>query len=132
MSISIKSVFLVCIVAGSFVAGAWYNRRPEVARAAPGTRRVLYYHDPMHTAYRSDKPGIAPDCGMQLEAVYAGDSAVLGQGQQVSAVSVEISPEKRRSIGLVTDTIERASAQHTIHVLGRVTLDETRLVRVTV
>jgi membrane fusion protein, copper/silver efflux system len=25
----------------------------------------------MHPAYKSDKPGIAPDCGMKLEPVYA-------------------------------------------------------------
>jgi len=36
---------------------------------------VLYYVDPMHPAYKSDKPGIAPDCGMKLEPVYADGGA---------------------------------------------------------
>lgn len=37
--------------------------------------KILYYVDPMHPTYKSDKPGIAPDCGMQLTPVYAEDSA---------------------------------------------------------
>ena len=49
--------------------GFQYGRR----RAQPPEtgRKILYYHDPMHPAYKSDKPGIAPDCGMKLEPVYA-------------------------------------------------------------
>lgn len=35
--------------------------------------RVLYWVDPMHPTYKSDKPGIAPDCGMKLTPVYAQD-----------------------------------------------------------
>src|SRR6516162_11371700 len=31
-----------------------------------GERKVLFWFDPMHPAYKSDKPGIASDCGMQL------------------------------------------------------------------
>ena len=27
--------------------------------------------DPLHPAYKSDKPGKAPDCGMDLVPVYA-------------------------------------------------------------
>ncbi len=38
-------------------------------------RKILYYVDPMHPAYKSDKPGIAPDCGMKLEPVYEDGSA---------------------------------------------------------
>jgi Cu(I)/Ag(I) efflux system membrane fusion protein len=37
---------------------------------------ILYYVDPMHPAYRSDKPGIAPDCGMELVPVYADGSII--------------------------------------------------------
>ena len=38
-------------------------------------RQVLYYHDPMHPSYRSDRPGIAPDCNMELTPVYADEAA---------------------------------------------------------
>ena len=37
-------------------------------------RKVLYYVDPMHPAYKSGKPGKAPDCGMPLEPVFATSS----------------------------------------------------------
>src|SRR5208282_129896 len=37
----------------------------------PGERKILYYQDPMHPWYKSDKPGFAPDCGMKLVPVYA-------------------------------------------------------------
>jgi protein SCO1/2 len=38
-------------------------------------RKVLYYVDPMHPSYKSDKPGTAPDCGMRLEPVFGGSAA---------------------------------------------------------
>src|SRR3990172_2677388 len=34
-------------------------------------KKILYWVDPMHPWYKADKPGIAPDCGMQLVPVYA-------------------------------------------------------------
>ena len=40
------------------VATAWV-----AVQARPAARRVLYYVDPMHPAYTSDRPGTAPDCG---------------------------------------------------------------------
>ena len=44
-------------------------------------RKVLYFTDPMHPAYKSDKPGTAPDCGMRLEPVFAGsEPAASGAG----------------------------------------------------
>ena len=33
-------------------------------------KRILYWYDPMHPAYHSDKAGIAPDCGMALVPMY--------------------------------------------------------------
>ena len=36
-----------------------------------GERKILYWYDPMHPQYRSDKPGTAPDCGMDLVPKYA-------------------------------------------------------------
>jgi len=43
--------------------------------AQSGEGKILYYQDPMHPWYHSDKPGIAPDCGMKLVAVYAPEAA---------------------------------------------------------
>src|SRR4030065_2288847 len=34
--------------------------------AANGEKKILYWQDPMHPAFTSDKQGKAPDCGMDL------------------------------------------------------------------
>src|SRR5713226_8034373 len=52
--------------------------------ASKNGRHVLYYVDPMHPSYKSDKPGIAPDCGMQLEPVFAED---LGNAPPFSSLT---------------------------------------------
>jgi membrane fusion protein, copper/silver efflux system len=68
----LKVFVLAAVVAVAF--GGGYIFRAVKARAsvnASNRRHVLYYVDPMHPAYRSDKPGIAPDCGMALVPVYA-------------------------------------------------------------
>lgn len=36
-----------------------------------GERKILFWYDPMHPAYKSDKPGKAPDCGMDLVPKYS-------------------------------------------------------------
>lgn len=68
---------LVLIVAAAAFGGGYLYRASGAAGGAPAQagRTVLYYVDPMHPAYRSDKPGIAPDCGMALEPVYADEGA---------------------------------------------------------
>ena len=62
------AVVVLCLV---FAAGRFTSRSGLESKAT--SRRVLYYVDPMHPSYHSDKPGIAPDCGMALEPVYEGE-----------------------------------------------------------
>ncbi len=64
-------VFLALLALLAFAAGR-YTARPNHDNHT-GAKRVRYYVDPMHPSYRSDKPGIAPDCGMALEPVYEGE-----------------------------------------------------------
>jgi RND family efflux transporter MFP subunit len=71
-----KRIGMILIVAltlaAGFGAGAWYAKRSAGAiNGEKRGRKILYWVDPMHPAYKSDKPGIAPDCGMKLEPVYA-------------------------------------------------------------
>ncbi len=54
-----------------FLSGYLLKGRFQTAPAKVEERKVLYWVDPMHPAYKSDRPGIAPDCGMKLEPVYA-------------------------------------------------------------
>jgi RND family efflux transporter MFP subunit len=68
-----KSLVILLLIAAAFVGGYGYGRwYAKPAAAAAGSPRVLYWVDPMHPWYKSDKPGTAPDCGMKLKPVYAG------------------------------------------------------------
>jgi Cu(I)/Ag(I) efflux system membrane fusion protein len=69
----LKTSFALVLLAAVFAGG--YVARAMKHPAAANGRRVLYYVDPMHPAYKSDKPGVAPDCGMTLEPVYADEGA---------------------------------------------------------
>jgi membrane fusion protein, copper/silver efflux system len=97
-----------------------------VAAAGAAPRKILYWQDPMHPQYKSDKPGIAPDCGMKLVPVYA-DAAPADSG---APGTVEISPEKQQLIGVTYGTAEYQAMRDSIHAAARVTLDETRIAKV--
>src|SRR6266508_3640320 len=68
---------VLLMVIGLVGAGYVYRERllrlvsKDVAKSTQtAERKVLYWVDPMHPAYKSDKPGKAPDCGMDLVPVY--------------------------------------------------------------
>ena len=68
---------LVLLAGGGFAGGIWYGRRQSTSSGGKTERKVLYWVDPMHPSYKSDKPGIAPDCGMKLEPVYEEGAAAV-------------------------------------------------------
>jgi RND family efflux transporter MFP subunit len=70
---AIRIIGLLAAIAAAFAGGYVYKalKGGGAASADKTGRKVLYWVDPMHPAYKSDKPGIAPDCGMKLEPVYA-------------------------------------------------------------
>jgi RND family efflux transporter MFP subunit len=76
-----KTLHIILIVFGlaaAFIAGYGYGRwygKGLGGGTEKGGRKILYYVDAMHPWYKSDKPGIAPDCGMKLEPVYADGAA---------------------------------------------------------
>jgi RND family efflux transporter MFP subunit len=85
----------------------------------------------MHPAYRSDKPGTAPDCGMDLVPVYAQDAAKsLPSDESSMSGEVQIDPAAQRAYGIKVAMVEKNSGQGTIRVFGRVVPDETRVYRV--
>lgn len=71
----LKVLAVLVIVAAAFGGGYIFRAANAKPSADASARRILYYVDPMHPAYTSDRPGIAPDCGMALEPVYAEDAA---------------------------------------------------------
>ncbi len=125
-----KWILLLASLAAAFAAGVWRGGGRGKDGASP---EVLYWVDPMHPAYRSDSPGLAPDCGMRLEPVYA-----EGVGPASSAAdaglpfgTVKVSPARQQLIGVRVATVERAPAARTVRLLGRVVPDEDRVYRVT-
>jgi membrane fusion protein, copper/silver efflux system len=107
--------------------GRWYSTRPAAAKDA---RKILYYVDPMHPWYKSDKPGIAPDCGMKLEPVYAGEAAPTSEAAAPSPDMMLIAQDKQQLIGLKYGQAEWMTEGQPIHASGRVAVDETRVSRV--
>lgn len=127
---SYRILLLVVVVAVlSFLAGSTYRRQnPHVSASA---RRILYYRDPMHPAYKADKPGIAPDCGMRLEPIYA-DEAAARSGEAGAALppgAVAIPADQQQLMGIRVEPAESSRSSSTLRVLGRVAADETRLYR---
>jgi YHS domain-containing protein len=92
-------------------------------------RRILYYVDPMHPAYRSDKPGIAPDCGMALEPIYEGSTNSSAQSP-VPPGGVALSVERQQLIGIRVAVATRSSGLRTIRSTGRVVPQDGRLFRI--
>jgi membrane fusion protein, copper/silver efflux system len=147
-----KTMGLLALVGAAYVGGYGYGRwyAKDQTPAAPPARRILYYIDPMHPAYKSDKPGVAPDCGMKLEPVYADGGAAAPAAEHkhtpdkpglnpetgkdlapaMPPGTVQISPEKQQLIGVRYGAVEFASGGRTIRAVGKVSYDETRIARV--
>ena len=92
-----------------------------------GERTILFWYDPMHPVYKSDNPGIAPDCGMQLVPKYADDETATSK---MPAGTVKIAAEKQQLIGVRTATVERQSLVRTVRTTGQLTSDETKLAHI--
>ena len=116
---------LVLIALGAFIAGRFSGGSSR--KNQPTAKHILYYVDPMHPAYKSDKPGIAPDCGMPLEPVYEGDD--LAQKLQPPAGAFSISPEKQRLIGVRVEQVGKNMGSRLMRTTGRVSPDENRVYR---
>ncbi len=131
---AIRTVAVLVVIAAAFLGGYVYRAiKSGTSSADQGSRKVLYWVDPMHPAYKSDKPGIAPDCGMKLEPVYAdggGPSAAAAGADGLSAMpvgTVEITPEKQQLIGVKYGEVEKGAGSRTIRAVGKVAIDETQI-----
>src|SRR6202790_4831133 len=116
------------IVAVAFWAGR-YTGKNRISAEQGRVRRVLYYVDPMHPAYRSDKPGIAPDCGMALEPVYAAEDSMANANVPLPPGAVSISPYKQQLIGVRIETVDDASGSQLIRTSGRVVANDNQVYR---
>jgi Cu(I)/Ag(I) efflux system membrane fusion protein len=124
-----KSLYIQCfgvMIIASFALGYLGHKSKHSE-----TRRILYYQDPMHPSYRSDNPGIAPDCGMELVPVYADDvERSLSSNQGAAPGEVEIDSGVQQLYGIRLAKAEKDSGQNTVRVFARVEADETRVFHV--
>lgn len=123
----VVGIFLIALLA--YVAG----RRHGLTSASNGRERhVLYYVDPMHPAYKSNSPGIAPDCGMKLEPVYADDAAKATAQVALSLPTgaVQIDGSVQQLLGIRVATVEVSGGARTIRAVGRVAPEDTRVYRI--
>jgi Cu(I)/Ag(I) efflux system membrane fusion protein len=125
-----KQALYLIPVAGALAIGfavGHFHQRP--AQAA--NHKILYYVDPMHPAYRSNKPGTAPDCGMDLVPVYAeGVGKSLVSSNDEGSGGLVIDPAAQKMYGIQLTTVDKDSGKHTIKAFGKVAVDETRSYRV--
>jgi membrane fusion protein, copper/silver efflux system len=129
-----RRVSLTVAVVLAIAAAYGLGRHNSVSRNGNMTRpHVLYYVDPMHPAYKSDKPGIAPDCGMELKPVFVEDvknEPTLFAALQLPPGAVSIDGPTQRLLGIRLVTVERSSTTRTVRVLGRVVPEDTRVYRI--
>jgi membrane fusion protein, copper/silver efflux system len=130
----LSAVVIGLLMILSYIAGRHHTGRQAAATA--NTRRVLYWVDPMHPQYKSDHPGIAPDCGMALAPVYADDVGNTSQGPltaslgQLPPEDVSIDDVMQRRMGIRTAAVERTGATRVIRALGRVVPEDTRVYKI--
>jgi len=122
------AIALLLAVFLGFLFGHSYTQRQAIASNA---RRVLYYVDPMHPSYKSDKPGIAPDCGMQLVPVYSDEAGdATGVASHAAPGTVRIDSRAQQLAGIRVVTVTKASGTRALRIPGRVAADETRVYRI--
>ena len=122
-----KILLIIGAIAAAFIVGRWQSSKQAGSERG---RKILYWVDPMHPAYKSDKPGIAPDCGMKLVPVYAGaagPAVPAASGATIPPGTVQIDAQRQQLIGVRYGTAEYESGTETIRAVGKIAIDETRV-----
>ena len=119
-------VLIAAAAAGGYGYGRWYGK----PLGAAGEKKIVFYVDPMHPWYKSDKPGIAPDCNMALVPVYEGDEGKYQARNPSDPGMLEVSPEKQQLMGVTYGTVAYESAGDSVRAAARVAFDETRIAKV--
>lgn len=124
------AIGMIAAIVASYGLGRYHSHSQTGSQTG---RHVLYYVDPMHPTYKSEKPGIAPDCGMQLVPVFAEDlrNAPLSSAlSELPAGAVTIDGATRRLLGIRLVPVEKSGATRIIRVVGRVAPEDTRVYRI--
>lgn len=120
--LTIVVVAVISILIGYFLARWFDSSHSENPKGdIKSERKILYYKDPMHPWITSDKPGKAPDCGMDLVPVYEGE-------EESEPGIIKIDPTMVQNIGVRIEPVKRMKLTKTIRTVGRVDYDETKIV----
>jgi RND family efflux transporter MFP subunit len=98
--------------------------KPPSAQEMASRGKVLYYVDPQDDSYRADVPGLNPETGNDLVAVYENSPEAMPPG------TVRITADKQQLIGVRFGKPEYADGHESTRVAGNVVLDERRVTRV--
>ena len=89
-----------------------------------GTKKILYWTDPMLPGYKADKPGKSP-MGMDLVPVYE-EGQKVSEGSSVAPTgyaAVLLSTQKQQLIGVRTVPAQKRFLAKTIRTWGRIAYD---------
>lgn len=125
-----QSFLLLAVATGAYMAGAWQGPRDTTAAASATGPRVAYYHCPMHPSYKSDKPGTAPCCGMELEPVMS--DAALPALVAHAPTAIAVTPDQQQAIGVNVAAVREEAVSDHLRLFGLVAADETRIHKVNI
>src|SRR5688500_10390309 len=89
----------------------------------PAEKKAQKWTCAMHPQILREQPGDCPICGMRLTPV--------GDAEKTDGAGLQIDVERRRLIGLKTVTVSEGPLATSLRTTGRVSFDETRVVKVT-
>jgi Cu(I)/Ag(I) efflux system membrane fusion protein len=120
----LTAIFAIALVAVLVSRGRSSNTIDGVVQDNSG-RRVVAWIDPMYSqgpphTTRTNKPGIAPDCGMKLVPQYADESVPK------NSAYVGISPARQQLIGVKLAKAEMRDLSRTVRTTGTIASDERR------
>jgi RND family efflux transporter MFP subunit len=127
MKVAMRVAFLACCMTFTYIAGSW-SRNSSHGNADSETK-AAFYACPMHPSFRSDHPGVAPCCGMQLEPVYS-NGAAADESADLPAGIIHVSSDRQQLIGVCTDTVKKSSQNQALRITGRVAADDTRIFKI--
>ena len=119
-----KKFLTIILIAAAAFAGWWFGQHGTFGHAqgsAPAGRRVLYWQSAMHPWVKSDKPGRCTICGMELSAVYEGES-----GFNADTKLVTLGKQGVTVTGIETVPVVKQSIRRTIRVAGMVDDDDSK------
>ena len=125
----VAAIFAVAFVVALVAKRGASNEINGVTQDNSG-HRVVAWIDPMYSQgpphlYKSNHPGIAPDCGMKLVPQYADETTT-----SAASGAVAISPRRQQLIGVKLATAELRNLSRSIRTTGRIAVDERRIAQV--